>query len=52
MFAVYMRSSESSPVWRYVEKDALRAPAMKAVAEFRKAVADSEKPQVPPQKQP
>jgi len=52
MLAVYMRNSDSSPVWRYIAKDALRAPAMKAVEEFRKAVAEAEKPQVPPQKQP
>ena len=33
-------------------KDCLRAPEHAAVDEFRKAIADSEKPQVPPQKQP
>ena len=41
---------DSSPVWRYIAKDGLRAPQMRAVDEFRKAVTDSEKPQVPPQK--
>ena len=43
---------DSPPVWRYIAKDGLRAPNMRAVDEFRKAVTDSEKPQVPPQKQP
>jgi hypothetical protein len=35
----------SSPVWRYVAKDCLRAPGVSAVEEFRKAVAEAEKPQ-------
>jgi hypothetical protein len=39
-------------VWRYIAKDCLRAPKVRAVDEFRKAVTDSEKPQIPPQKQP
>jgi hypothetical protein len=43
---------DSPPVWRYVAKDCLRAPSMRAVDEFRKAIADSEKPQIPQQKQP
>jgi len=43
---------DSPPVWRYIAKDCLRAPNMRAVDEFRKAVTDSEKPQIPPQKQP
>ena len=43
---------DSPPVWRYVAKDCLRAPGMRAVDEFRKAIADSEKPQIPQQKQP
>jgi hypothetical protein len=30
-------------VWRYAEKDGLKAPEVKAVAEFRKAVEESEK---------
>lgn len=34
---------ETSPVWRYNAKDALRAPAVPAVDEFRKAVVESEK---------
>lgn len=38
---------DSPPVWRYIAKDCLRAPKMSAVEEFRKAVADAEKPQVP-----
>lgn len=38
---------DASPVWRYIRKDCLRAPEVKAVEEFRKAVADAEKPKVP-----
>lgn len=45
-------SLDSPPVWRYIAKDCLRAPGVRAVDEFRKAVTDSEKPQIPPQKQP
>ena len=56
MFEVYRGdvsdALDSSPVWRYVAKDCLRAPNLRAVDEFRKAVTDSEKPQLPPQKQP
>jgi len=41
---------DSSPAWRYVAKDCLRArPKIAAVEEFRKAVADAEKPKVPKQ---
>jgi hypothetical protein len=36
---------DSSPVWRYSRKDCLRAPEVAAVEEFRRAVADAEKPQ-------
>ncbi len=36
---------DSSPVWRYVAKDCLRAPAVSAIEQFRKSVAESEKPQ-------
>jgi hypothetical protein len=43
---------DSPAVWRYVAKDCLQAPTVRAVDEFRKAIADSEKPQVPQQKQP
>ena len=35
----------SSPVWRYVAKDCLRAPKVGAVEEFRKLVAEAEKAQ-------
>lgn len=35
----------STPVWRYRAKDCLRAPNVSAVEEFRKAVAEAEKPQ-------
>ncbi len=38
---------ESAPVWRFHAKDCLRAnPQVRAVEEFRKAVADAEKPVV------
>jgi hypothetical protein len=51
MFAVYEggRSDplDSPPVWRYIAKDSLRAPQVAAVDEFRKAVAQAEKPQPP-----
>lgn len=36
---------DSSPVWRYIAKDCLRAPGVTAVEEFRKAIAQAEKPQ-------
>lgn len=38
---------DSSPVWRYVKKDCLRAPEVKALEEFRKAIAEAEKPKSP-----
>lgn len=39
---------DSPPVWRVIRKDCLRpTPQVPAVEEFRKAVADSEKPKVP-----
>ena len=48
-FAVYRGDTadalDAPAVWRYVAKDCLRAPAMKAVEEFRKALADAEKVQ-------
>jgi len=51
MFEVY-RGSVSDPldspaVWRYIAKDCLRAPNVSAVDEFRKAIAEAERPQVP-----
>ena len=56
MFEVYRGgvsdALDSPAVWRYIAKDCLRAPNVRAVDEFRKAVTDSEKPQIPPQKQP
>ena len=58
MFVVYRGGSgsnplDASPVWRYIAKNCLQAPNVTAVEKFRKAVADSEKPKVPPQpKQP
>jgi hypothetical protein len=52
MFAVYRGSTvdplDSPPVWRYIKKDCLReTPEVPAVEEFRKAIADAEKPKVP-----
>lgn len=38
---------DSTAVWRYVAKDCLRAPQVSAVEEFRKAIAEAEKPQPP-----
>jgi hypothetical protein len=38
---------DSSPVWRYIAKDCLSAPEVSAVEQFRKAIADAEKPQIP-----
>jgi hypothetical protein len=40
---------DSPAVWRYIAKDCLRAPQVSAVEEFRKAIAEAEKP-VPPKK--
>ena len=37
---------DSAPVWRYIAKDCLRQPGVTAVEEFRKAIAQAEKPQV------
>ena len=45
--AVYLGGVEypldASPIWTYMGKDALKAPDVKAVEEFRKAVAEAEK---------
>ena len=38
---------DAPPVWRYIAKDCLRAPKVAAVEEFRKLIAEAEKPQVP-----
>jgi hypothetical protein len=50
-FAVYrgrvQYPLDSPPVWRYVAKDCLRAPTVSAVEEFRKAIAEAEKPHQP-----
>lgn len=47
-FAVYRGGISdplnSSPVWRYIAKDCLRAPQVAAVEEFRKAIVEAEKP--------
>lgn len=46
-FAVYLGGTsdprEAVPVWRYVVKDSLNAPDVKAVEQFRKAIEESEK---------
>jgi hypothetical protein len=47
MLAVYRGQVEhpldSSPIWRYVAKDALRPPLVRGVDEFRKALIEAEK---------
>ena len=54
MFEVYrggvVDPLNSPAVWRYIAKDCLRAPEVLAVEEFRKAIAEAEKPQ--PSKKP
>jgi hypothetical protein len=54
LFEVYRGDIEypadSSPAWRYIGKEGLRPPKIAAVEEFRKAVAEAEKPQVQPKK--
>jgi hypothetical protein len=50
-FEVY-RGGVSDPlnaptVWRYTARDSLRAPEVSAVEEFRKAIVEAEKPQIP-----
>lgn len=55
MFVVYRASMsdplDSPPVWRYIKKDCLRpsqpGPLVLAVEEFRKLIAEAEKPKVP-----
>jgi hypothetical protein len=39
---------DAPTVWRYIAKDCLREPKVTAVEEFRNAIAEAEKPQVPP----
>ncbi len=41
---------DSSPGWRYIAKDCLRSPKVTAVEEFRKALAEAEKPKAQPKK--
>jgi len=38
---------DAPAVWRYIAKDGLRAPEVTAVEEFRKAMAEAEKPKTP-----
>jgi len=49
MFMVYEGRLDGpldrAPVWRYVNKDALRSPNVPAVAEFRKIIEEAEKQQ-------
>ncbi len=40
-------AQDSPALWRYEVKNCLNAPDVKAVEEFRKAIADAEKPSVP-----
>ena len=55
MFVVYRASIsdplDAPPVWRYIKKDCLRpsqpGPLVPAVEEFRKLIAEAEKPKVP-----
>lgn len=55
MFVVYRANisdpMEAPPVWRYIKKDCLRpsqpGPLVPAVEEFRKLIAEAEKPKVP-----
>jgi hypothetical protein len=46
-FEVYLGNTQypldSAPVWRYMANDCLRAPAVSAIEQFRKAIAESEK---------
>jgi hypothetical protein len=50
-FALYRGGLSSSldapPVWRYIKKDCLKSPEVKAVEEFRKLVVEAEKPKPP-----
>jgi hypothetical protein len=45
-FEVYMGGVDypldTAPLWRYIAKDALKAPRVEAVEQFRKAINDSE----------
>lgn len=43
---------DSTPAWRYIGKNCLREPKVMAVEEFRKAIAEAEKPQPPQTKKP
>ena len=38
---------DAPAIWRYTAKDCLREPGVTAVEEFRKAIAEAEKPQAP-----
>lgn len=55
MFLVYQGQTnadlERAPIWRYVEKNALKAPEVRAVAEFKKAIDEAVKQQQQQQKQ-
>ena len=52
MFAVYRAGTsdpnDAPPVWRYIKKDCLKpSPRVPAVEEFRKMIAEAERPKVP-----
>jgi hypothetical protein len=51
MFEVYRGNVpdplDSMSIWRYIAKDCLREPKVTAVEEFRKAIAEAEKPKIP-----
>jgi hypothetical protein len=51
MFEVYRGGVsdplDASPVWRYIAKDCLQPPQNSAVEQFRKAIAEAEKPKLP-----
>ena len=55
MFVVYQGGAgnplDGPPVWRYMNKDALKSPNVPAVAEFRKAIEEAEKQELQRQQQ-
>ena len=55
MFVVYQRGAgnplDGPPAWRCINKDALKSPNVPAVAEFRKAIEETENQQQQQQQQ-
>jgi hypothetical protein len=51
-FAVYFGNRQypldTPPIWRYMAKDALNAPNVTAVEEFRKTIEEAEKQRAKP----